>query len=106
MCKVKWSDDEIQLYKLIMNPDDRHPDVSYVTEFRWVNDKQFCIWIDYVWVEDFIKGMIEIFGHDIFVAGEIYVNLQPNCLCIDLCEVFEYGDINIEELFPKDKYSH
>ena len=26
MCKVKWSDDEIQLYKLIINPDDRHPD--------------------------------------------------------------------------------
>ncbi len=106
MCKVKWSDDEIQLYKLIMNPDDRHPDVSYVTEFRWVNDKQFCIWIDYVWVEDFIKGMIEIFGHDIFDAGEIYANLQHNCLCIDLCEVFEGSDINIEELFPKDKYSH
>ncbi len=69
MCKVKWSDDEIQLYKLIMNPDDRHPDISYVTEFGWVNDKQFCIWIDYVWGEDFIKQIIEIFGHNIFVAG-------------------------------------
>ena len=37
---------ELELYKLIMTPDEDDPDISYVDEFGWINDTEFCVWIN------------------------------------------------------------
>lgn len=96
---------ELELYKLIIIPDEGDPDMCYVEELRWINDKQFCVWIDYLVLGEFICCLKDIFGLGIFDDGGFDANMQADCVCIDLCEVIgEYVDI--ESVFPKDKYKH
>ena len=39
---------ELELYKLLMNPEEDDIDISYVDEFGWVNDTEFCVWINLI----------------------------------------------------------
>lgn len=97
---------ELKLYKLIMHPDEEFNDISYVDEFGWVNEKQFCVWISYVWIKEFIDGLKEIFGYGLFDDGTFNGNMQSFCICIDLCAALDGYDIDLERIFPKDKYEH
>ena len=96
---------ELELYKLIMRPDEEDEDVSYVSEFGWIDDKRFCVWVDYLWMKEFIDRLTDIFGNGLFDDGSFDANVQSDCLCIDLCEALGYY-VNIEDLFPKEKYRH
>jgi hypothetical protein len=49
--------------------------------------------------------MKSVFGHGIFDDGGFGANMQYNGVCIDLCKMLE-GYVDIEDVFPKDKYQH
>lgn len=95
---------ELELYKLIMTPDLDNEDFSYVSEMGWEKD-MFLIWIPYGLLEDFMQNMTSIFGYGLFDDGAFDANMQSDGVCIDLAEVLgEYLDI--EAVFPKDKFKH
>lgn len=95
----------LELYKLIMTPDEEDLDFSYVSEFGWVGDTEFLVWVDWNWFKEFMDKITEIFGYGIFDDGNFNANIQPDSVCIDLKDVLE-GYVDIEEVFPKDKYKH
>lgn len=95
----------LELYKLIMTPDEEDLDFSYVSEFGWVNNEEFLVWVSFDWIKDFIERLTEIFGYGIFDDGNFNANIQSDTVCIVLNEVLD-GYVDIEEVFPKDKYQH
>lgn len=97
---------ELELYKLIITPDEEYSDVSYVDEFGWVSDTEFFVWINLIWFKEFVKRLNDIFGYSLFDEGGIEARIGSNYVCINLEDfVNEYG-INLETVFPKDKYKH
>lgn len=97
--------DELKLFKLITMPDPEDSDVSYVSEYGWIDDKSFCVWVDYMWVDDFMRELKNIFGYGVFDDGAFNANMQSDGICIDLCEALG-GYLNIEDVFPKEYYKH
>ena len=95
----------LELYKLVITPDEEDLDVSYVSEFGWVSDTEFLVWIDFIWFKEFMDRITEIFGYSIFDEANFNANIQSDSVCIDLQDVL-YGYVNVEEVFPKDKYKH
>ncbi len=96
---------EFELYQLIMKPDEDLEDISYVSEFGWVTDNKFFVWVDHIWFKEFIEKLHKIFGYGIFDEGNFNANIQPDSVCIDLNDVLD-GYVDIEEVFPKNKYCH
>lgn len=97
--------DELRLYKLVMSPYPEDLDTGYVSEMGWINDESFCVWIDYMWLEDFISDLKKIFGYGIFDDGGFTADMQSDGVCIDLCEALgEY--IDLEDVFPKEDFKH
>lgn len=97
---------ELELYKLIMNPDEESPDLSYVDEFGWVSDTEFYVWINLIWFDEFVKRLNDIFGYSLFDEGGIEARIGCDYVCINLEEfVGSYG-IDLKEVFPKSKYKH
>ena len=37
---------ELELYKLLINPEEDDIDISYVDEFGWVSNTEFYVWIN------------------------------------------------------------
>ncbi len=97
--------DELLLYKLVTIPDPEDLDIRYVSEMGWINDESFCVWIDYMWLEEFMNGLKNIFGCNIFDDGGFTANMQSDSVCIDLCEALE-GYIDLEDVFPKEHFKH
>ena len=48
---------ELELYQLIMKPDE---DISYVSEFGWVTDNKFFVWVDHIWFKEFMEKLYNI----------------------------------------------
>ena len=97
--------EELKLYKLIITPDETDLEFSYIQELGWINEKQFCVWLSYHWIKEFIDGLKNIFGNNIFDDGGFSANIQETCVCIDLCEAVGHI-VDIEKIFPKEKYQH
>ena len=95
---------ELELYKLIMLPDIYDRNCSYVSELGWENNCQFFIWIPYTHIKDFIDGLVNIFGYELFGDENFKVSLQSDGICIELNELLP--DVNLEAIFPKDKFKH
>ncbi len=94
---------ELELYKLIMSTDDSED--SCVSEMGWVSDTEFLVWVDWLWFKEFMDKITEIFGYGIFDDENFNANIQADTICIDLTDVLD-GYVDIEEVFPKDKYKH
>ncbi len=92
---------ELELYKLIVNPDE-----EYVEEFGWVSDTEFVVWVDTIWFYEFIKQLKEIFDYEIFDEGGFEARIGSDYVCIDLTDVLSGYGINFEKAFPKSKYKH
>lgn len=93
----------LELYKLIMEGDSC--DFPYVEEFGWISTGEFCVWVSYLWLNDFMTDLKNIFGNGMFDDGGFDANMQEDGICIDLCEAV--GDyLDIEEVFPKEKHQH
>lgn len=54
---------ELELYKLIIIPDEDDRDILYVNKFGWVNNNEFCIWVNISIIDDFIEKLKDIFGY-------------------------------------------
>lgn len=95
---------ELELYKLIMEGD--NCGFPYVSEFGWINECQFVVWVDYFWVKEFMDKLIEIFGDGIFEdCRHFHAIMQSHAICIDLMDLLD-GFVDIEEVFPKEEYKH
>lgn len=93
----------LELYKLIM--EGSNCGFPYVEEFGWISTGEFCAWVSYLCLNDFMTDLKNIFENGMFDDGGFDANMQEDCICIDLCEAV--GDyLDIEEVFPKDKYKH
>ncbi len=95
---------KLELYKLCCTKDNDY-EMDLVDELGWINDKEFCVWVPYYNINEFMDGLKKIFGYGIFDDGRFYANMQSDCVCIDLCDALG-GYIDIETVFPKDKYKH
>ncbi len=97
---------ELELYKLIMHPEEDDTDILYVDEFGWVSDTEFFVWINNIWFNEFISRLNDIFGYSLFDEGGIEARLGNDYVCINLNDfVSEYG-IDLEKVFPKSNYTH
>ena len=93
----------LEVYKLIM--EGSNCGFPYVEEFGWISTGEFCAWVSYLCLNDFMTDLKNIFGNGMFDDGGFDANMQEDCICIDLCEAI--GDyLDIKEVFPKDKYKH
>lgn len=92
---------ELELYKLIIEGNDGEP---FADELRWVSDTEFCIWVSFIDFYDFMSEAESIFGCGIFDDGGFTANIQTGYVCIDLCEMFQ-AYLDVENVFPKEKYS-
>lgn len=51
---------ELELYKLLINPEEDDIDILYVDEFGWVSNTEFYIWISLNWFNEFAKRLSDI----------------------------------------------
>jgi len=94
---------ELELYRLCAN--NEGSDSCYVAEMGWISDDEFCIWVPYMWVDDFMQEFKGIFGYEAFDDGGFDANMQSDGICIDLCKAVG-GYMDIEKVFSKEKYQH
>ena len=78
----------------------------YVSEFGWVDEEKFFVWVSYPYLSNFVDALSRTFGLGIFDDGSFSGKMQYDCVCIDLCEALEGCDINLEEIFPREKFKH
>lgn len=93
---------ELELYNLIVASEGELP---YVSEYGWVSDQEFFVWVSFNWFGEFIGRLTEIFGYGIFDDGNFNANIQSDTICVDLNDVLS-GYVDVESVFPKDKYQH
>lgn len=96
--------EEVALYKMLMLPNENDLEDTLVEEFGWVKD-EFCVWIRYSALDEFIQYCIREFGYCGLDEGGIDVRLQDTYVVINLCELLG-DDVDIESVFPKEKYTH
>lgn len=94
----------LKLYKLCCTEDNIYGE-CLVDELGWINDTQFCIWISYHYLDEFMKDIKNIFGIGLFDDGGFYANMRETSVCIDLCEVVG-NYLDLEKVFPREKYKH
>lgn len=94
----KYQDMETKLLALFTKSD-------YVEEFGWASNDNLYVWVYYIFLKDFVDELTEIVGNGLFDDGGINAIMQDNYLCIDVDELLG-SYIDVEELFPKDKYQH
>lgn len=84
----------LELYKLCCTDDNEYSDY-FVDELGWINDTEFCVWVSYLYLKEFMEQLTKIFGDGIFDDGGFDANMQSDWACIDLCEAIG-GCIDIE----------
>ncbi len=97
---------ELEIYKLIMIPDEDDPDISYVDEFGWISNTEFCVWINITGLANFMERIREIFGTDVFDEGGIDAKVECDYVFFNLEDITSMYGVNLEEVFPKSKYRH
>ena len=75
-------------------------DVQLVCESRWLDDG-FYVWVRHTWIDEFIAALKNIFGYSLFDESGIMVNLQNDCICINLSELL-YGHLSLVDVFDKE----
>lgn len=93
-----------KLYKLLATEDNEYKR-ALADEIRWVSDDELLVWIPYLYIKEFIDELVEMFGIGMFDDGAFDGNFQHCCICIDLEKAIG-GDIDLENVFPKDKYKN
>ena len=95
--------DELKLYKLLVTEDNEYGQ-ALADEIRWVSEDELLIWVPYMWIEEFMEQLVNIFGNYIFDDGGFDGNFQDGCVCIDLKQAIGWCTTNLKEIFPPDKY--
>ncbi len=95
---------DLDLYILCCTEDNEY-NTCLVDELGWVNDNEFYVWVSYLWVTEFMAQMRKIFGYGLFDEGGFIAHMREDGICFDLkAAVDDYVDL--ESLFPKEKYEH
>lgn len=79
-----------------------------VDELGWINETDFCIWVNYLWLWEFLGVFKEIFGNGVYDDGGFSVQMQEDHLCINLSEALDgyLSKEDLEHIFPRNKYMH
>lgn len=80
---------ELQLYKFI-----EENDVS----LRWDGD-ELIAWISFLWISEFAN----LLRYDLLSDGGLEVNLQSDCIALDMTEICEHFGIEPENIFAKEE---
>ena len=95
--------EKFELYNLLATEDNEYG-TALASEIRWQSDDSLLVWISYLWIEEFMDELVKLFGTEIFDYGGFDGNFQNEYVCIDLKKVIGFA-VDLEEIFPKDKYS-
>ena len=94
-----------RIYKLIT-------DSHYVPNYGWGDDygdkEKFMVVIGDDYFKDFIDELWEILGRSIYGQYEegFTAIVQYRVICIDLCAILKNCNIDLEEIFPKEKFKY
>lgn len=80
---------ELKLYKFLNDT---------AQEFRWCND-EFLVWIGFDALEEFT----EMIGEDYLCEGGMNINLQHDCVCLDIADLATYHGIDLENILKKEE---
>jgi len=94
----------LDLYKLCCTNDNDY-ETYMVDELGWINDKEFYVWVSYLYLKEFMDTLTKIFGYGLFDDYGFEGNMRADCVCIDLCKALD-GCVDLEAVFPKDEYKH
>lgn len=97
---------DLELYKLLFTEDNVYK-TSLVQEIRWElyeDRKELLVWVSYLWVNEFMESLKDIFGESVFRDYGFEGLFQSNCICLDLYEILENYEIDLEEIFPIKEY--
>ena len=70
---------ELELYKLCYT-DDNEYGICIVDELGWISDNEFCVWVSYLYLKEFMNKLKELFGYGIFDDGGFDANTSGLCL--------------------------
>ena len=90
---------EKNLYDFITETED-------IEEFGWINEDEFCVWVYYEFLKDFVENITDMFGFSVFDDGGFQANMQNTGVCINLEDITGTDDIDLKELFPIEKFRH
>lgn len=93
--------EELELFRLLCTDRNKYG-YPLATEISWRGKECIC-WVSYIWISEFAKELIRIFGEGCFDDGGIEVCLLSDGIGFDLCKVFE-GYVDIESMFPKEEF--
>lgn len=79
---------------------------TYSSELGWINDEQFCVWVPWVEVYNFLKDMRETFSFTIFDDGGTDANIQDGFICFDITDFLCWYGYLVEDTYPKKDYQH
>lgn len=88
---------ELELYKLV---------TESVSECGWHSDTEFLVFPYLFELEDFFKGMSRIFGNLLYDDGGVEAHIMGDYACIDLAAMLAGEDIDLERVFPREKFKH
>lgn len=88
--------------ELAITPDSEYLDTQYTDGCGQEHDRSFSTWDSSVWWHNFIEGLTRIFETGLFEEGRS----DANSIYINLSEVSAGYGIDLENIFPKDKYKH
>lgn len=80
---------ELELYKFLNNT---------AQEFRWCNNN-FLVWIGFDSLEEFA----EMIGEDYLCEGGMNINLQRDCVCLDITSLSACYGIDLENILKKEE---
>lgn len=92
--------DDLKLYKLLTDED------SPVCEFGWLSKNEFCVWIYFFALDNFMKEIQEIVGDYLGNDGGTDCTICGDTIVIDIYDALEANDIEVENVFPIDEFRH
>lgn len=92
----------LRVYKLIATDDNPYK-INLVDEYRWLGKYQFCVWVSYIWLNEFIEELKDILSEGMFDDGGFDGNFQYDCVCLNLSNIVDAYGIDLEEIFPYEE---
>lgn len=88
---------ELELFKLI---------TSEISEYGWDQNGEFLVFPYWFQLDDFFKQLKSIFGNSIFDDGGFQINIEDGYAGFNLVDIVGNYGIDLESIFPIDKYKH
>ena len=84
---------ELELYKFLNDNNIEHHWEKSVN-----NEDEFLVWIPFLLLDEFT----ELIGTNYLSEGGTDVNLQKDCVCLDIVDIAEYHEIELENILKKE----